>query len=151
MGVALNCISVLLLWSTAFDPFYELVEFWPQHHSWSYRFWNPTLDAILGGLLLLGVCGLLMDAYERYQNETFDYRGFIITLFANNSRILRIFVILGFSYAAAVVHSKVSSEAKRYMTKWGEELLEVEHDSEQHDSQSDDPPQDPNNSTTELN
>ena len=37
------------------------------------------------------------------------------------------------------------------MTKWGEELLEVEHDSEQHDSQSDDPPQDPNNSTTELN
>lgn len=128
LGVGLNRVSVLLEWSTAFDPFYELVEFWPQHHEWSQAWWNPTYDAILGGVLLLGFCGLVMDAHERLQNGTFDYRGFLFTVFANNSRILRIFVILGFSYAAAVVQNRVSTEAKQYMTKWGEELLEVEQD-----------------------
>eukprot|EP00658_Telonema_sp_P-2_P036473 TRINITY_DN26377_c0_g1_i1.p1 TRINITY_DN26377_c0_g1~~TRINITY_DN26377_c0_g1_i1.p1 ORF type:complete len:366 (+),score=59.48 TRINITY_DN26377_c0_g1_i1:212-1309(+) len=120
-GSVLHCLSVFLQWQTACDPFFEVIEFWPYQHM---SFWNPVLDAGLGGLLLLGFGGLVLDAYERYLNDTLDYRGLVFTIFANNNRILRVFVILGFTYAFSVIHSRVSAEMKAYMARWGEEILE---------------------------
>ena len=53
------------------------------------------------------MCGLTCSGAIRYRNDRLDYRGLVVTVFANNSRILRIFVILGAAYAFAWIHQRV--------------------------------------------
>ena len=112
-------------WDPTCIHFYELVGWFPFEDPDLAWVWGPCLDAFVGGCLVVGGCGLILSAYERIQNDDFDYRGLLLTVLANDERILRVFVVLGVCYSFTILHDKATEACKRLLTRFGEVILDV--------------------------
>jgi len=129
LGVASTTFGVgaeLLQWNPYCVHFYMMIDWSPYSDHYLSTWWLHWMDAIIGGALLMGLTGLLISAYERIQNEEFDYRGLLLTVLANDERILRVFVVLGVSYSFSIIHHKVQEFFKRCLTSFGEQILDVQ-------------------------
>ena len=110
----------------ACGPFYDLVDWHPQHDTWIGWLWRPWLDSLVGGALVVGLTGLIVSAKERIANDDFDYRALLLSVLANDERILRVYVVLGVGYAFTILHEKAKENFKRLLTHYGERILEVQ-------------------------
>ena len=119
-------LAQILGWNPACIHFYELVGWYPFEDPTIAWLWGPRLDAFVGGCLVVGISGLVLSAFERIQNDDFDYRGLLLTVLANDERILRVFVVLGVCYSFTMLHEKAIEICKRLLTRFGEVILEVQ-------------------------
>jgi len=113
-------------WEPACAPFYDLVDWQPHHDAWIGWLWRPWLDSLVGGALMVGLVGLGVSAKERMEADDFDYRALLLTVLANDERILRVYVVLGVGYAFTILHDKAKENFKRLLTHYGEMILEVQ-------------------------
>lgn len=93
------------------------------------RVWSWRCDWLVGGLLGVAVCGVatsLRDVWLANRHHSHSWIiGILTVLASNDTRIYRVFAVLGFFHSMRVAVIAVEKVAKVQLTRWGQMVLEV--------------------------